>query len=83
MNLYKISQDDVSGWDTYDSAIVVAETEEEAKKIHPACYVNKSVGEGADSSTWTNDPSKVLCELIGVAVAGTSKGVICASFNAG
>lgn len=35
MNLYKISQDVNNNWDTYDSAVVVAENEDEARKIIP------------------------------------------------
>jgi hypothetical protein len=85
MNLYKISQDDVGGWDTFDSAVVAAETVEAAKRIHPASYVDKPVGEKREyySLSWTNDPEKVSCKFIGVAVTGTQQGVICASFNAG
>lgn len=36
MNLYKISQEIHTGYDIYDSAVVCAETEEQAKKIHPS-----------------------------------------------
>lgn len=39
MKLYKISQDLNNGYDTYDSAIVCAENEDEAKKIHPSEHV--------------------------------------------
>jgi hypothetical protein len=35
MKLYKIFQNINNGYDTYDSAIVCAENEEEAKRIHP------------------------------------------------
>ena len=35
MNLYLLTQDVNVGWDTYDSAIVCAESEAEAVKIHP------------------------------------------------
>lgn len=35
MNLYKISQDVNDGWDTFDSAIVAAKSEEDARNIHP------------------------------------------------
>ncbi|TGE52979.1 hypothetical protein C6P18_02595 [Weissella confusa] len=33
MNLYKISQDVNDDWDTYDSAVVVAESAEAARKL--------------------------------------------------
>ena len=35
MNIYKISQEVNSEYDTYDSAIVLAESEEVARLIHP------------------------------------------------
>ncbi len=35
MKIYKISQKETDYYDTYDSAIVVANNEEEAKRIHP------------------------------------------------
>lgn len=35
MNIYKIWADDWLGYDTYDSAIVVAKDEESAQHIHP------------------------------------------------
>ena len=36
MNLYLITQDQNRGYDTYESAVVAAETEEQAKSINPA-----------------------------------------------
>ncbi len=39
MNLYKLSQNINNGYDTYDSCIVAAETEEEAREIHPSSFV--------------------------------------------
>ena len=38
MKIYEISQDENNAYDTYDSAIVCAENEEEAKKINPDDY---------------------------------------------
>ena len=35
MNLYRISQDINNNYDTYDSAIVAASSEESARRIHP------------------------------------------------
>lgn len=35
MNLYLISQDVNRAYDTYDAAVVAAESEEEARRIHP------------------------------------------------
>jgi hypothetical protein len=38
MNLYLVSQDINTGYDTYDSMIVSAESEIDARNIHPSCY---------------------------------------------
>ena len=78
MNLYKISQTENLGWDTYDSAVVAAESEQLAKETN-LC----SCEWGYEHSSWASSPDKVTVELIGVAVEGTKAGVIVASFNAG
>lgn len=80
MNLYKISQDDNQDYDTYDSAIVAADSAQEAQQIHPGTFSRLS---SWDSSSWTSKPERVSVELIGTAVEGTRTGVILASFNAG
>lgn len=38
MKVYLISQDVNKGYETYDSAVVIAESEDMAKAIHPAGY---------------------------------------------
>jgi len=79
MKIYFISQDKHSGYDTYDSAVVIAENEEEAKSIHPNGY-DKVEEEG--DYTWCGKEF-VKVEYLGEAKEGSTKGVICASFNAG
>jgi hypothetical protein len=79
MNLYLISQTANEGWDTYDGAVVAAESEEAARSTRPSSYPLRP---GEKDDTWT-DPENVSVVLIGVAVEGTKSGVICASFNAG
>ena len=74
MKLWKISQHANIDWDTYDSAIVAADTEEDARNTLPG---NKYKGR-----SWT-EPENVTVELIGEAVNGIHAGVILASFNAG
>lgn len=75
MNLYLISQTENEDYDTYDSAVVAAETPEDAARIHP---------DGSGSfGTWARCPENVTVKLIGTATEGTPAGVICASFNAG
>lgn len=78
MNLYKISQIVNTGWDTYDSAVVAAETEEAARNTHP----DVEYGDFDVQYDWAM-PEDVTVELIGLAIEGTTAGVIVASFNAG
>jgi len=85
MNLYKISQSINDEYDTYDSAVVCAETEDAARLMHPGGYD----GWGWDcrdtcigGATWVH-PGDVEVELLGVAREGLKPGVVVASFNAG
>lgn len=74
--LYRISQDKNNDYDTYDSAVVAACSEDDARSIHPGNY--KCTG-----NEWCA-PKYVYVELIGEAIEGAEPGsVICASFNAG
>lgn len=79
MKLWKIEQTDAHGWDTYDSAVVAAETEDAAKAIHPGEM------EWKDSSyrTWASSPNLVMATYLGEAESNIESGVIVASFNAG
>lgn len=40
MNLWLLTQTTMNGYDTYDSAVVVAETEEAARNTHPSAIAN-------------------------------------------
>lgn len=75
MNLYLISQDVNTSYDTFDSAVVAAETKENAQKIKPAEWASVTC-------EWATT-ERVKVQLIGQAVEGTEAGVILASFNAG
>jgi hypothetical protein len=78
MNLYLLSQSEVSGYDTFDSCVVVAKDEKAARKIYPGLSSPIS-----PSPTWSK-PEYVKVELIGVAARGLKGGeVVCSSFNAG
>lgn len=93
MNIYLISQRAKCGYDTFDSAVVIAESEEEAKKIHPhggeypKCYpddTDKCLKWDYEYGTWAPSPELVNAEQIGVANEDETKPrVVCASFNAG
>ncbi len=95
MNLYRISQNVNEGYDTYDSAVVAAESSDIAKLIHPDGHyqwIDRAwkaqradlswYEEGARYGSWTL-PENVQVEHIGSAKEGTVEGVIVASFNAG
>jgi hypothetical protein len=79
MNLYHISQSANQRYDSYDSAVVAAESEELARNTHPGGGWPK---EGQYNWDWTGIEN-VTVRCIGQAVEGTEAGVICASFNAG
>jgi hypothetical protein len=78
MNLYRISQPKPTGYDTYDSAVVCAESKTQARLIHPG----KNAWDGVGWTTWCS-AKDVKVQLIGEAIPGSLHGVICASFNAG
>jgi hypothetical protein len=77
MNLYLLTQGVNNGYDTYDSCIVCAKSEEDAKTITPN---NQEFGERYTS--WAYSINDVKAELIGKAIK-QKRGVILASFNAG
>jgi len=74
MKLYLISQNFNRDYDTYDSAVVAARNEGEAR--------NTKIGSTDEFGSWVT-PDKVEVELIGTAIKGTEAGIILASFNAG
>ncbi len=99
MKLYLISQDVNGGYDTFDSAVVCANSEEEAKRIHPFssrkwddeedCWFhtfseNQRFAERGIGSVWAHHIDQVEVEYLGEADEKyTSPKIICASFNAG
>lgn len=87
MNLYKISQDVNNDYDTYDSAVVVAATEDDARQTHPGQVSglwSKTEAWEDRSGVWCKTPEQVKVELIGTALDTLEAGtIIVASFNAG
>ena len=81
MKLFLISQTQNDGYDTYDSAVVVAENEAAAKLIHPRGD-GRSIENDESYPTWATSSDKVNATYIGEAAEGIH-GVVCASFNAG
>ena len=97
MNIYLITAKNHGGCDTYDSAVVVAESEDAARVTSPSKYYRWIDGqwhfvfldgrsEPDSRDDWPNNPldsGVVDVQLVGVAVPGSEAGVVCASFNAG
>lgn len=82
MFLFLLSQDIKNGYDTFDSVVVCAEDEDEARKIHPSRYVEK-LEDWSKNYTWANNKEQVEVKLIGKAADNIQKGVVLVSFNAG
>lgn len=99
LNIYKIWVDGLLGYDTYDSAIVVAENEEAARHIHPGSTPGNPVV-GYNTKTYRYDkawyesddffpylvwtkPEYVKAEFIGTTDLYSEGTVLCASYNAG
>lgn len=86
-NLYLLTQDEYTGWDTYDSCIVCAESEEAAIRIHPSVYDSFDddglrTADCCDSGNWATTIKNVKCKLI-AENAMCDYGVVLSSFNAG
>ena len=80
MNIYLITQNVVNDYDTFDSAVVVAESKEAAASMHPG---GDTIPQDCNYS-WTNDPKDVSVQFLGVADAYFAASmIICSSFNAG
>lgn len=92
MNIYKITQTTIRGWDTYSAAVVIAATASEAITIHPASENPSRWYEEPGFDFW-NDldgrnfgwcrPRDVTATYIGTTYDGTPPGVVLASLHAG
>jgi hypothetical protein len=76
VKLWLVTQDEASGYDTYDAMVVAAASEADAKSIHPC-------GHSFDGRTgvWCSSPDKATAECIGEADGVIERGVILASFR--
>lgn len=99
MEIYLLEQDWNNDYNTYDSVVVIAENEKEARKIHPSefvthitdgqwmsTYATKGGGEyNFDSRDWVqyDEIERLKIKHIGTATDKQEKGVLLASFNAG
>jgi hypothetical protein len=79
MNLYLLSQKVNTGYDTYDSCVVAAESAEDARVIQPR---EIEFEQDEDFSFWVS-PEHVTVTFLGRAAESIKRGAICSSFNAG
>lgn len=78
-NLYRLTQDVNNDYDTYDSCIVCAKSEDDARRISPNNYYA-----WGEYSGWAYKVEDVKVEHIGVALPHILlNSVVIASFNAG
>jgi hypothetical protein len=90
MNIYRIWQTENRGYDTYDSAVVIASNVEEARNMNPAYEERFSDfhnlfltdEDWKENYSWAHSPEEVHVDLIGVAI-DSKPSIVCASFNAG
>lgn len=95
LGLYRISQDENVTYDTFDSAVVAAASEDDARRVHPdgsgATWAGSAWDDPERSAmdhlnaarTWA-PPERVRVDRIGTAAPGIAAGaVLAASFNAG
>lgn len=78
MNIYKIEQFERRGYDTYDSAVVIAADAKSASLMHPSRFSDQSW----DSRTWADCSDDVKVTFLGVSEIDVAQ-VVVASFNAG
>ena len=97
MNIYLITAKNHGGYDTYDSAVVIAESEHAARVTCPSGYnrwidgqwhfvFNDGRTEPNSRYEWPNnplDPDVIEVRLVGAAAPGFVPGVVCSSYNAG
>ncbi len=85
MNLYLLTQDYINDYDTYDSVVVAAPNEDEAKEMHPSGGLLSDHDDQWPS--WAPDSSHVTVTYLGKGESlngePLTKRVILASFNAG
>lgn len=84
MKLYHISQNVNNDYDTYSDLVVCANSENEARNIHPSSYKEDPWNNTTCfDNSWCKSPDEVIVEYIGEAASHVKSGIICRSFHAG
>ena len=83
MKLYRISQTENIGYDSYDSAVVLAKNFIDAKNTNPRTGQQMRMRDWVDNYYWCSKLENVQVEYLGDAKYDQSDPIIVASFNAG
>lgn len=85
MNLYLLKQDVVTGYDTYGSMVVAAESEEDARTMHPEDKpdTKADLSWRVDFPSWPSVQDSHEIKVLHLGQTNEPRGVILASFNAG
>lgn len=75
MKLFLISQSKNRGYDTYDSAVVIAESEEDARLIHPTWQIDDPIDKfwNETSLKWCYKNTGRVCQTWSGATYGTAE----------
>ena len=74
LNIYYIYQDENTDVNTYHAAVVVTESEDAAREIHPD-------GDWDRVDSWCHEPSDVMVRLLGEASEDTEEGMVLSSYS--
>ena len=80
MKLYLLEQHENNDYDTYDSCVVCAENENDAKNITPD---SREFKDSTCNGSWVGSKESIKCTELGEANSNQKRGVIISSFNAG
>ena len=97
MNIYLVKRTDRHDYDEFDSFVVIADCEDQARDTNPRerwcmsqnppCFVTERINWNEQESFrycgWTTKRANVVVTLIGKAAPDQKFGIVCASFNAG
>jgi hypothetical protein len=84
MNLYHVSQNLVTGYDTYSDFVVCAIDQNAARSIHPVDgHIMNEEDLDDTYQCWAKSPKDVMVEYLGKADDRIKPGIICSSFHAG
>lgn len=89
MNLYFIKQDANKEYESISCAVVAAESEEEARNMHPsnglpAKWPEEPIEDDDflnQDFLWCDSPDDVEVELLGISINKTFKGVVCKNYR--